>query len=445
MVDIAPFRAVRYVEAKVGRVAGAIAQPYDVISPALQDALYTQHPNNIVRIDLTKPEPGEPEDGRYGRASRTLADWLSKGVLAQDGEAAFYVLAQTFRGPDGVERTRTGFFSRARLTPFSEGPILPHERTLKGPKVDRLKLMRATRQNLSPIFGAYRDPSKAVLAALDAAKQGPPLVEAEMDHVVNRVWRITGAGEEQRIKDALRSERLYIADGHHRCETGLAYRDERRAEAAGRTGTPPPTSGPPEQLPGYESILMFASAVDDPGMVIFPTHRLAHSLARFEEDRFLVALDPFFARSPAPESPTAAQAALREAGKSGNAFLAVTRAHRWLLTSKPNAPWQEAPSLPQHPALRSLDVAVLHGVILEHLLAISPEDQASQKNLRYSKDFAEAFGSPAKERDVEVAFLMNPTKIEEVLRVAEAGEVMPQKSTFFYPKIPSGLVLYPLD
>jgi uncharacterized protein (DUF1015 family) len=439
MVDIKPFRAVRYRADQGGDLSKVIAPPYDVITPAMQSALYERHPQNIVRVDLTRPEPGEAEDGKYARADHMLKDWLTHGVLAQDDRPAFYVLAQTFTGPDGVQRTRTGFFSRARLVRFDEGQILPHERTLKGPKIDRLKLMRATRHNLSPIFGTYKDPDQRVLAALEDAKRALPIARAEMDHVDNRMWRIDQKDRQDRIQSALAQSKLYIADGHHRYETGLAYRDERREQ--GRSSLPLETN----DAPGYESILMFASAVEDPGMVIFPTHRLVHGLPRLDEQQLFAALDPFFERTRAPDASGPAQAALREMGMRGNAYLAATKSGRYLLSAKPSAPWGSVPPLPEHRALRSLDVAILHGVILEHILQITPEAQASQANLRYSKDFTEAFLSPSKEKDVQVAFLMNPTKIEEVIEVAEAGEVMPQKSTFFYPKIPSGLVLYPLD
>jgi uncharacterized protein (DUF1015 family) len=447
MVDIAPFAAVRYSADKVGRLSDVIAPPYDVISPEGQDALYARHANNIIRIDLTKAEPGEPEDGRYARANATLDAWMKSGVLAKDGAPAFYVLAQTFTGPDGVKRTRTGFFSRARLTAWDEGPILPHERTLRGPKIDRLKLMRATHYNLSPIFGTYRDPKQEVLAALEEAKKSAPIAEATMDGTENRMWRIDYVADQDRIRNALSMSKLYIADGHHRYETGIAYRDERRAEAAkhGHPHGTPPGLGGDTLPPGFESILMFASAVEDPGMVIFPTHRLVHSLHAFDEAALWRALEPFFERTEAPANADDAKRALAEAGKRGNAYLAITKRSKNLLLAKRSAPWDSVPALPAHQALRSLDVAVLHAVVIEHALGISPEAQATQANLRYSKDAKEAFESPQKSADVEVAFLMNPTKIEEVLDVAESGQVMPQKSTFFYPKIPSGLVLYSLD
>lgn len=447
MVDIAPFAAVRYSAAKVGNISDVIAPPYDVINAELQDKLYNRHPNNIIRIDLTKAGANEHEDAKYDRAKSTLEEWLKSGVLVREDAPAFYVLEQAFTGPDGVKRLRTGFFMRALLTPWDDGPILPHERTLRGPKIDRLKLMRATHHNLSPIFGTYYDKQQRVLSALHEVKREAPIAEATMDGVDNRMWRIDFAAQHERIISALSGEKLYIADGHHRYETGLVYRDERRDEAAkaGKpTGTPPGLGGW-MKTPGFESILMFASALDDPGMVIFPTHRLVHSLPGLDEAQLFEKLAPFFERTPAPADTNDAKRALDEAGHRGNAYLAVTKQGRHLLVAKRSAPWESVPSLPAHQTLRELDVGVLHAVVLEHVLGISPEAQATQANLRYSKDFKEAIESPNKEESVQIAFLMNPTKIEEVVRVAEAGLVMPQKSTFFYPKIPSGLVMYPLD
>jgi uncharacterized protein (DUF1015 family) len=431
VVEISPFRAIRYA---LDDVSAVLAPPYDVIDEREQDALYARHPHNIVRIDLNKPEPADHPTQRYQRAAGFLEAWLEEQVLIQDPTPSLYVLAQTFTGPDGRQRTRTGFFARARLYPFEEGQILPHERTLRGPKVDRLELFRATRTNLSPIFGAYRDRDGAVRRALEEAQAGAPLYDARMSGVQNRLWRLTGAAA-QAVCGLFSGKKLFIADGHHRYETGLAYREERRAARGGVV----------EADAGYEHILMFSAAVEDPGMVIFPTHRLVHSVAAFPsaaelEDK----LSRFFAITGAPADPAAAQAELAKAGQRGNAFLLATAAGPKILVLKDEAPLGEAVALPKEPALRTLDVSVLHALILEQLLGIHREAQASQANLRYSKDFAEAMTAPARDRSVQAAFLMNATKIDEVIAVAESGQVMPQKSTFIYPKIPSGLVLYPL-
>lgn len=434
MVAIKPFEAIRYDAEAVGELSRVLAPPYDVITPARQDELYAQHEANIVRVDLNKAEAGDEELSRYERAQATLHGWLEQGLLKPDPSPAFYVLAQTFVGPDGVERTRTGFFGRARLTKFGEGPIMPHERTLKGPKLDRLRLFRATRTNLSPIFGMYSDAHGEVLAVLEAATKRAPDAEAEMDGTKNRLWRLDDPGQIATIEDALAPKKLYIADGHHRYETGLAYRDERRRDVEA-----------PDPEAGYESILMFSAAVEDPGMVVFPTHRLVHSVDGFDETQVVLELGRYFDITDAPGELDAAMAALASAGEQGRALLMVTRGARRLLTLKAEAPLSKVPTLPKHPSTRKLDCNLLHSVVLEHILGISREAQATQQNLRYSKDNAEAFTACQDDPSVQIAFLMNPTKISEVIDVSEAGEVMPQKSTFFYPKIPSGLVLYPLD
>lgn len=432
MVDLSPFRAIRYTAADI---APLLAPPYDVIDEAEQQRLYDRDPHNIVRIDLNKPESSDHARSRYVRAAGFLEQWQKEGVLAQDERPAVYVLAQTFTGPDGVERTRTGFFARVRLVRFDEGQILPHERTLRGPKVDRLELFRATRTNLSPIFGAYQDSDHAVQRLLASATSGAPIADATMSGTKNRLWRVDDPAVVSALVAAFDAKKLYIADGHHRYETGLAYRDERRAEAGGAV----------DPDAGYEHILMFSAAVEDPGMVIFPTHRLVHGLAAFDPASVREKLSPFFEVAAAPREARAAQAALAEAGAAGNAFLMVTADGPWLLRARKDAPWDRAAALPVQAALRTLDVSVLHAVVLEELLGISREAQETQANLRYSKDFAQAFGSVQEGGGgVQAAFLMNPTKIEEVIAVAESGQVMPQKSTFFYPKIPSGLVLYPL-
>ncbi len=425
MVDIAPFSAIRYDESKVGEIDRVIAPPYDVISPAQQDELYARHPNNIVRVDLNKSEANDQELTKYERSAKIFSEWLEKKVMVPDAKPAFYVLSQTFKGPDGVERVRTGFFGCARITKFGEGPSMPHERTLKGTKLDRLRLFRATRTNLSPIFGMYRDPDERVLSVLKSAMKQEPDVTAKMDGVVNRMWILDDAAKVDAIVSALAHEKIYIADGHHRYETALAYRDERRAEGA-KDG-------------GFERVMMFVAAVEDPGMVVFPTHRLVHGLASFDEKDFLAAIDRFFERS---EAPANVVEALTAAGKRGNAYALVTPNGRWIITLKKNAPLSEVSALPDHPDVRRLDVTILHSVIIEHLLGITKEAQASQQNLHYSKDAKEALTLP---HAAQVGFLMNPTKVQEVIDVSNAGEVMPQKSTFFYPKIPSGLVLYPLD
>lgn len=433
MVDISPFRALRYHLDDGRDLSRVLAPPYDVISDALRDELYARDPHNVVRIDYGRPESGDGPGSVYERAAQWLRAWQAEGVLKEDAAPALYVLAQTFVGPDGVERTRTGFFSRARLTRFDEGPILPHERTLKGPKEDRLKLYRATRTNLSSIFGAFRDPDGAVRRGLEAARARAPLATGRMDGVTNELYGLDDEEVLRALTATFRDKKLYIADGHHRYETGLAYRDERRAEL-GRVDPDAP----------YEHILMFAAAVEDPGMVIFPTHRLVHGLAAFDVAALLRRLEPFFELRPAPADPSAAFRALEDAGREGNAFILVTGTARHLLVRTPGRAPAARAHLPAHPALQNLDVSVLHALVLELGLGIDQAAQSAQTNLRYSKSFDDALLAAGAGSGVQAVFLMNPTRMDEVIHVAESGEVMPQKSTYFMPKLPTGLVMAPL-
>ncbi len=352
MVELSPFRAIRY--ASGGDLSRVLAPPYDVIDAVEQGQLYDRDPHNIVRIDLNRAETSDHSESRYERAAEFLSRWQKEGVLTLDDRPSIYVLAQTFVGPDGVERTRTGFFSKARLVPFDEGSILPHERTLRGPKVDRLKLYRATKANLSPIFGAYRDSGGEVLGLIAAVQKELPLATAQQGKVRNHLWRVPEGPITAAISAALAQRKLYIADGHHRYETGLAYRDERRAAES----SPRPDAG-------YEHILMFSAAVEDPGMVIFPTHRLVHSLARFELEAVLTELRRYFeVRALGPQSERAQEALAAE--KKNSAFLLSTREAKHLLVLRGDAPLGAVATLPAHPALRELDVSVLHAVVLEN-------------------------------------------------------------------------------
>lgn len=433
MVDISPFRAVRYDLGPNPDLSLVLAPPYDVISDARREELYAKSPHNVVRVDYGRPAKGDGPNSVYERAAQFLAEWRAEGVLRDDEVPAFYVLAQTFVGPDDKTRTRTGFFSRARLTRFGEGPIMPHERTLKGPKEDRLRLYRATRMNLSSIFGAFQDPDGTVRAGLERARSEAPIATGTLDGVKNELFRITDPARLGELEQAFRAKKLYIADGHHRYETGLAYRDERRKAA----GTIDPNAP-------YEHILMFAAAVEDPGMVIFPTHRLVHGIAGLDLAALAEKLSRDFELRPLGDDPAAAFAALDEAGRTGNAFVMVSREARHLLVRRKDADPAAGADLPAHPALRDLDVSVLHGLVLERGLGIDQAAQAAQSNLRYSKAWNDAFAAPREIAEVQLAFLMNPTKMDEVIHVAESGEVMPQKSTYFVPKLPSGLLMSPL-
>jgi uncharacterized protein (DUF1015 family) len=393
MAVVSPFRALRYDAARVGDLGAVVAPPYDVISRAQQDALYDRNPWNVVRLIL----PREPE--REASAARTLRAWIASGVLALDAEPALYFYSQEFSLSDGSRHCRDGVLCRLDLEEFSSGVVRPHERTFPGPKADQLALLRATGAYLSPIFGLYARPRERLRDVAGVA--GPPLLEVAEEHgEVHRLWRVTDAGAVAQVAAALAGETIFIADGHHRYETALAYRAERGAD-------------------GPSSILAFLSNMEEPGLVVLPTHRLLRVPLRLAPADFEARLRESFAVAPLPRGP-------RPAGS-----IDVVLPDRRLRVHPQAAALARIASLP--PTIRALDVAVLHGALLEPILGIAPGD------LGFTHEDAEAFEAVDSGR-ATAAFLLNPPSVAMVRAVCLAGELMPEKSTYFYPKLASGLV-----
>jgi uncharacterized protein (DUF1015 family) len=424
MAEIAPFRAVVYDPARAGPLDRLLAPPYDVVSPAERDRLLAKSPHNFVRIDLPEGEG----DAKYDNAARELSRWLQGGLLRRDERPALYRYHQRF-SLGGKELTRRGFVARVRLRRYDERVVLPHERTLSGPRLDRLKLTRATRAHLSQVFALYPDPGRRVDAEFEQVESAPPELEGRTDDgTLHRVWRLTDPRAQRRVAAALADAKLYIADGHHRYETMLAVRDELR-----------PLARSPRSSIEYGSL--FLTGMEDPGLVVLPTHRVVHGLSGFELDRFLPRLRERFAveelRAASPEQ---LRDRLAAAGRSSPAFVLLSGSRAFLAALRPG---QEA-AVPAHAAVRRLDVAVLHALILEELLGIDRSAQERQTNLRYVKDVPGAL-EEARRPDVQAVFLLNPTEVAQLRAVADAGEIMPQKSTYFFPKLASGLLLNPID
>ncbi|MFM2151868.1 MAG: hypothetical protein RL199_303 [Pseudomonadota bacterium] len=426
MPDIRPGHWVRYAgRANLSTVA---CPPYDVIDEAQHAALEAADPHNFVRLILPRAAPGEAAEARYRRARTLLDEWLSSGVLAEDDRPSVLAVEQAF-DDHGTPRVRRGLFALLALSEFAEGRVLPHERTLSGPKQDRLGLLDAVGAQLSPIFVLYPDAENAVVASLADVFAAAPSHEAVLGGIKHRAWRIADPSRVSALTGLLAGRTGYIADGHHRYETALAYRRLSRERGVPVDGTP------------RDAIPAFLCGMSDPGLVIFPTHRLVHSLS-FDPAKLESGLERFFdVRTPAADDRATVQEALAEAGRDRPAFALVegTRPVR-LLALKADAPLHEVVALPTHEALRLLDVSVLHAVVLEHLLGMSRLSQERQENLRYSKDFDQAVRE-AREGRAQLAFLLNSTRMDDVRRVCESGEVMPQKSTFFYPKIIDGFAL----
>ncbi len=438
MPSIAPFQGIRY--AVSGRALSArLAPPYDVIGAAQREALAARDPHGVVHLILEPALPGDHDgNDRYTRAAGRLREWTATGVLRPDPRPALYGLEQCFVAPDGKERIRRGVMAAVRLHDLREGQVLAHEATVPASVADRLALLRNVRTDLSPVFGLHEDPRGEVAAALSGAFGRDPVAEATTDDGTRqRLFRIEDAPTVAAVARTLADRRILIADGHHRYAAALAYRDEIDRVKPGL-----PEDG------GHRYTLMFLLAKSDPGLVLYPTHRLLRSLGGVSPDELFRRLAPHFDVQLIEEDvrrPTGrawAVSRLSEHKGKSSAFLVVTAADRRvrLVTLREGADLSGLP-LPAHETLRALDASVLHGAILEGALGLPSR---VGEGLDFARDAGEAV-TRTLGGEYEAAFLLNPTPMWQVQAVADAGLAMPQKSTWFHPKIPSGLVLRPID
>lgn len=443
MAEVLPFRGIRYAASRASALSRLIAPPYDVISPAQRDELASRSPHNIVHLDLGPDLPGDaPGEDKYVRAARAFGAWMADGALRQDATPSLYPLEQVFTGPDRRQRVRRGFVAACRLQDYADGLILPHEKTLSAPKADRLELLKAVRANLSPVFGLYEDDhgegQSLVEAAIGAA--GDPVLEADSDDGTHhRLWRVDDAEVVARLRNVLANRKVLIADGHHRYESALLYRDMVDREQPGLPA-----------LAGHRFIMAMLCSVADPGLVIYPTHRLVVGLRDLRTAVLVDELAKFFTvetleedvRRPAGRAWAVSR--LAEHSRKTTTFLMVSAEDRKarILILRDDADLAGVP-LPAS-STRELDVTVLHSLVLQHVLGISPRSQELGENVRYEVDAGEAV-TRTLSGESQLGFLVNPTPMWQVQMVAEGGETMPQKSTFFYPKIATGLVLRKLE
>ena len=430
--EIAPLTPLRYDLTRLTNLGAVVAPPYDVIDSAQRAALAAQSPHNVVKLILPEGEG----DAKYAHAADLLSSWRNEGVLVRDDVPAFYRYDQTFTAPGGGAKiTRRGFLGLVKIEPLDKGIVLPHERTLSGPKEDRLKLFRATRTNLSPGFMLYRDPTRALDAAL---AQASDLTAFDTpDGIHHAVAKIARPEAVRAIIDGVAKSSLLIADGHHRYETAVRYSQEAAAAA------------PNAALRGEHLYFMvFFANGDDPNLVVFPTHRHIHSLPRFDFKELAEGAKTLFDVKPLPGGASASvlTAALADAGKTAPSLVACSGDGKATLFSlKKDADLGKHPVLGKRPEpLRRTDVALLHMGLLEPVLGITPEAQAAKTNIFYPQD-GEAAVRELRSGKGQVLFLMNATPVAQVREVAEAGEVMPQKSTFFYPKVLTGLAIHTLE
>jgi uncharacterized protein (DUF1015 family) len=433
MATISPFRAWRYAPERVP-LEKVVTQPYDNITPAMQEAYYQADLHNLVRIILGKRFSGDDaRENVYTRAASSFRDWRQTGVLRQDAEPSLYLYRQRFAVPaSGQTVARQGFIGIGKLEEYSARVVFRHEQTLAKPKADRLDLLRATRAHFGQIFMLYSGKG-AVDAVLEAKAAGAPLIAVTDDYgVEHRVWGISDAGAIASVQQQMSDRKLIIADGHHRYETALAYRNEMRQA---RQEDAPAAS---------DHVMMTFIDMDRPGLVVLPTHRVVRGVAARTLENFAAEARRFFNVEEADAGIDAVRAAgmLRHAGRAGTAILAVLADRAWLLHTPKGigGPLFSGFSLRQ----QALDVVQLHKCLLESCLRISEEAIRDQTNVGYFREAGDALGEVRAGR-AQAAFLMNPVRIEQVRDIALSGDVLPQKSTDFFPKLLSGLTIYGLE
>jgi uncharacterized protein (DUF1015 family) len=431
MAKIAPFRGIRYNANKVGDLSKVVCQPYDRVRYGLQEQYYDLHPYNMVRITKgIEYEDDAPDHSVYTRARDYYHTWLDAGYLLRDPAPALYVYHQTFTLPDGTQLIRRAFIAALELVEFSEGIVLPHERTLSGPKVDRLNLLRATAVNFGQILMLYPDAENRINTLFDAAVEGRP-ADADVRELLEKdvrqqVWAVTDAETIAAVLAEMAPKRgLIIADGHHRYETALNYRNEMRQK---HPKVPANT--------GFNYRMVTLVSMDDPGLTILPTHRLMYNYAAKTTAQILADATEYFEVTPVAGRP-ALQAALAEATPADRRIGFYDGGYHLLRLKDPKFMAEAVPDRVEE--WRMLDVSILHELLIERVMGISKERVEAKENIDYHRDLDLAL-SEVDQGKALCVFIMNPTRMEEVKACSEKGEKMPQKSTDFYPKVITGLV-----
>ncbi|HZT41110.1 MAG TPA: DUF1015 domain-containing protein [Chthonomonadaceae bacterium] len=454
MAQIAPFPGIHFAPTRVP-LSDVIAPPYDVLSPDDQAALYARSPENIVRLILNRVEPGDDSThNRYTRAAAFLQDALARGVLVRDETPGFYEYLQRFAHPldPGLRLERRALFVALKLVPYAEGVVLPHEETHPKAKADRLELMRATQANPEPIYGLYEDHDQSVAASLQSSRaQADPLLQAEVhgphaphgeEHIV---YRHTDPGLLADLQAFFQPRRIWIADGHHRYETALNYQQEMREKGKGKrekeeASTPDAQRLTPSahDLQPYDRLLIGLSAFEDPGLVVLPTHRLVRNVARERLESFSLQLERYFYVQKM-QTPSA-RLWLKQQVPDEKRLVIVARSSAYALTLRDLHLADAALDYRHSPAWRHLDVTILQALVLDRTLGISSSELAQTSDVAYTRDEDDAVQKVEAGEFQLACLLQNPT-VAEVHDVAAAGDKMPQKSTYFYPKLWSGLIL----
>lgn len=440
MAEVAPFRGLRYNPEKVPDLAEVVIPPYDVISPKEQEFFHKINPNNMIHLELGKTEPGDSrENNAHTRAAGYFKEWREEQVLIRDEEPSIYYYEMDYSIYGGQKLTRYGFICVLRLEDFGAGGVRPHEKTFQKTKDERLGLMLACHANLSPVFALYADPAGAVDRSLREGREPQPVASfTDRQGMGHRMWKVSDIEVLKKVRAFLEDKEIFIADGHHRYETALSYRDNRRASH--------PEAGPKAS---FEYIMMYLSNLNQEGLTILPTHRLLRNMDAWNPASFIERAREFFEVS-SYAAGEAGEAAWRKELLSGAIRKETVIGFRpneadccYLLKIRSElvASFLEKMDIPK--ALRDLDVVVLDQVILRHILGLSEAFLGSSDNIHFKHDLDETLAG-MRGGDYQAAFFINSTRIEQVQEVASAGLIMPHKSTYFYPKVGSGMVVHSL-
>ena len=425
MVEVVPFKGLRYNEELSGPLSGLIAPPYDVIRPDMQEELYARNPYNVVRLILGKQfEDDNNSNSRYTRSAKDFKDWQSNDILKIDAEPSFYVYSQEYTF-NGQTNNRIGFFARVRLEDFDKGNICPHEFTLAKAKQDRAQLIRACRANFSPVFGLFSDPDGTIDSKLANIIDQPPLTEINEDSVIHRMWKVSNAETIQFLSQSFKDKKVYIADGHHRYETSLAYHKEYGTE-----------------VPDSAHVMMFLTNLDAQSLAIYPIHRQIKCPEPFNRQMFVKQLEPYFNVESLPNGQTAEQLTTRleESGEGRIAFCVYLGQGEALLLKLKDV--ENIASFMGDDAndLKVLDVYQLHTLVLREILRVDTRNPEHQQYITYNVRTEESMAN-VDAGTFDLVFFMNATRMDQVRELAEKGIRLPQKATYFYPKLLSGLVI----
>jgi uncharacterized protein (DUF1015 family) len=441
MATIVPFRGILYDKEKVGDISKVIAPPYDVIDNEYQNQLYERHPNNVVRLELNKIEQTDNEsNNRYTRSAKIFKQWIDEGIFKISNKPAVYCYVQIYKIEER-EYIRKGFFALVKLEDFSSGVIYPHEQTLSKPKEDRIKLLRECKANFSQVFSIYSDKNREIDENFEKVLSSEPYIDITDDaNVKHKLWGITDNKIIENVVKQMNDKILIIADGHHRYEVALTYRDEQKQ-------TNQNINAP------FNYTLMYFTNLYDEGLTILPTHRLVFGLSDFKASEFLRKAEMFFkiekfhtTMQTENEVKKKLLKSIAEIGKTENCFVVIIRYESgyYLFTGIKEQIQKKLRLKGISNELGKLDVTVLHSIILMDILKISYDAIEEQRNIKYTTKSDEVFDAVTSGK-CQIGFLMNQTKLEDIQEIVKKGEILPQKSTFFYPKLLSGIVMRSLE